>query len=120
MKTQIERLCALDPEIGAVVADELKRQRDGLELIASENVVSELSGAETILSFVPEPTYAPCVVCCGVCCGAAVCVPVCVDVACSGVGCSACSGSGCLLRFVMESVTPSSVRSSRTPTFRIR
>ena len=41
MKTQIERLCALDPEIGAVVADELKRQRDGLELIASENVVSE-------------------------------------------------------------------------------
>ncbi len=41
MKTQIERLCALDPEIGAVVADELKRQRDELELIASENVVSE-------------------------------------------------------------------------------
>ena len=41
MKTQIERLCALDPEIGAVVADELERQRDGLELIASENVVSE-------------------------------------------------------------------------------
>ena len=41
MKTQIERLCALDPEIGAVVADELERQRNGLELIASENVVSE-------------------------------------------------------------------------------
>lgn len=41
MKTQIERLCAWDPEIGAVVADELERQRDGLELIASENVVSE-------------------------------------------------------------------------------
>ena len=41
MKTQNERLCALDPEIGAVVADELERQRNGLELIASENVVSE-------------------------------------------------------------------------------
>ena len=41
MKTQIERLLALDPEIGAVVSDELERQRNGLELIASENVVSE-------------------------------------------------------------------------------
>ncbi len=41
MKTQIEQLCAMDPEIGAVVADELERQRNGLELIASENVVSE-------------------------------------------------------------------------------
>ena len=118
MKTQIERLCALDPEIGAVVADELKRQRDGLELIASENVVSELSWLETMLSFVPEPTYAPCVGCCVVCCGAA--ISVCADADGDGVGCSACSGSACLLRFVMESVTPSSVRSSRTPTFRIR
>ncbi len=30
-----------DPEIGAVVEEELERQRGGLELIASENVVSE-------------------------------------------------------------------------------
>ena len=37
----IERLSGFDPEIGAVVAEELERQRDGLELIASENVVSE-------------------------------------------------------------------------------
>ena len=38
---QIELLSMTDPEIGAVVAEELKRQRDGIELIASENVVSE-------------------------------------------------------------------------------
>ena len=37
----IAELSVLDPEIGAVVADELKRQRGGLELIASENVVSK-------------------------------------------------------------------------------
>ena len=37
----IERLSGMDPEIGAVIAEELNRQRDGLELIASENVVSE-------------------------------------------------------------------------------
>ena len=37
----IARLSGMDPEIGAVVAEELERQRDGLELIASENVVSE-------------------------------------------------------------------------------
>ena len=37
----IVRLSGMDPEIGAVVAEELERQRDGLELIASENVVSE-------------------------------------------------------------------------------
>ncbi|MBE6569585.1 MAG: serine hydroxymethyltransferase [Ruminococcaceae bacterium] len=34
-------LSQADPAIGAVVAEELKRQRDGIELIASENVVSE-------------------------------------------------------------------------------
>ncbi len=38
---QIEMLSQADPAIGAVVAEELKRQRDGIELIASENVVSE-------------------------------------------------------------------------------
>lgn len=37
----IARLSGMDPEIGAVIAEELERQRDGLELIASENVVSE-------------------------------------------------------------------------------
>ncbi len=37
----IARLSGFDPEIGVIVAEELERQRDGLELIASENVVSE-------------------------------------------------------------------------------
>ncbi len=37
----IARLAAADPAIGAVVAEELARQRGGLELIASENVVSD-------------------------------------------------------------------------------
>jgi len=37
----INELSLYDPEIGAVVADELGRQRRGLELIASENVVSK-------------------------------------------------------------------------------
>ncbi len=37
----VDRLSAYDPEIGAVVGEELARQRGGIELIASENVVSE-------------------------------------------------------------------------------
>ena len=37
----VAALAGFDPEIGAVVAEELARQRGGLELIASENVVSE-------------------------------------------------------------------------------
>ena len=37
----IERLRAYDPEVGEAVASELHRQRRGLELIASENLVSE-------------------------------------------------------------------------------
>lgn len=40
INSQIEKLMEFDPEIGAVVAEELSRQRNGLELIASENVVS--------------------------------------------------------------------------------
>lgn len=39
--TMIGELTGYDPEIGAVVAEELARERGGLELIASENVVSE-------------------------------------------------------------------------------
>ncbi len=37
----IEELRVLDPEIGSVIASELNRQKRGLELIASENVVSK-------------------------------------------------------------------------------
>lgn len=37
----INELSIYDPEIAAVIADELSRQRGGLELIASENVVSK-------------------------------------------------------------------------------
>ncbi|MCQ2431234.1 MAG: serine hydroxymethyltransferase [Clostridia bacterium] len=49
---KINELTALDPEIGAAVKEEYDRQRDGLELIASENVVSEavLLAAGTILT----------------------------------------------------------------------
>ena len=34
-------ICDYDPEVGAAMSDELKRQRRNIELIASENVVSE-------------------------------------------------------------------------------
>jgi len=37
----VDRLSTYDPEIGAIVGEELARQRGGIELIASENVVSE-------------------------------------------------------------------------------
>ena len=49
---KIRELSALDAEIGAAVEAEYNRQRDGLELIASENVVSEavLLAAGTILT----------------------------------------------------------------------
>lgn len=49
---KINELRAYDPEIGAAVEAEYNRQRDGLELIASENVVSEavLLAAGTILT----------------------------------------------------------------------
>ena len=39
--TMADKLSSIDPEIGAVVEEELTRQRRGIELIASENVVSE-------------------------------------------------------------------------------
>ena len=49
---KIHELAAFDAEIGAAVEAEYNRQRDGLELIASENVVSEavLLAAGTILT----------------------------------------------------------------------
>ncbi|MBR5525045.1 MAG: serine hydroxymethyltransferase [Clostridia bacterium] len=52
IKDTINRLTAYDPEIGAAVEAEYNRQRRGIELIASENVVSEavLLAAGTILT----------------------------------------------------------------------
>ena len=41
IKDTIRDLTAFDPEIGAAVEAEYNRQRRGIELIASENVVSE-------------------------------------------------------------------------------
>ena len=41
IKKEIDRLIAADAEIGSAVLEEYNRQRDGIELIASENVVSE-------------------------------------------------------------------------------
>ena len=52
IKDTIQQLSAFDPEIGAAVEAEYNRQRRGIELIASENVVSEavLLAAGTILT----------------------------------------------------------------------
>ena len=41
MNEMIEKVALTDPEIAEAISAELTRQRDGLELIASENVVSE-------------------------------------------------------------------------------
>ncbi len=41
VKETIEKVALTDPEVAAAISAELERQRDGLELIASENVVSE-------------------------------------------------------------------------------
>ncbi len=41
VKKSIESVALTDPEVAAVIQSELDRQRDGLELIASENIVSE-------------------------------------------------------------------------------
>ncbi len=48
----LEILRTVDPELAAAVADEGRRQRDGVELIASENYVSEavLAAAGTVLT----------------------------------------------------------------------
>lgn len=52
VKETIKRLAAYDPEVGKAIAAEYKRQNDGIELIASENFVSEavLEAAGTILT----------------------------------------------------------------------
>ncbi|MBR2340333.1 MAG: serine hydroxymethyltransferase [Clostridia bacterium] len=52
IKENIERLSGFDPEIGEAVMKEYDRQRGGIELIASENVVSEavLLAAGTVLT----------------------------------------------------------------------
>ncbi len=52
IKDTIDRLTTVDPEIGQAVLAEYDRQRRGIELIASENVVSEavLMAAGTILT----------------------------------------------------------------------
>lgn len=39
----LDRLQSTDPEVHAALADELRRQQDGIELIASENLVSRAS-----------------------------------------------------------------------------
>ena len=41
VKKSIETVALTDPEVASVIQSELDRQRDGLELIASENIVSE-------------------------------------------------------------------------------
>ncbi len=52
IKDTIAKLTAIDPEIGNAIDAEYNRQRRGIELIASENVVSEavLAAAGTILT----------------------------------------------------------------------
>ncbi len=49
---KIEELTALDPEVGAAISEEYYREANGIELIASENVVSEavLLAAGSILT----------------------------------------------------------------------
>ena len=48
----IEKLRSTDPEVFGLIAKEVRRQEDGLELIASENFVSEavLAAAGTVLT----------------------------------------------------------------------
>lgn len=52
VRNSIARLAAFDPEIGNAVEAEMKRQERGIELIASENVVSEavMLAAGTLLT----------------------------------------------------------------------
>ena len=49
---QMKKLSSLDPEVGAAVEAEYQRECNGIELIASENVVSEavLLAAGTVLT----------------------------------------------------------------------
>ncbi len=52
IRENIEKLIAADKEVGEAILNEYNRQRDGIELIASENVVSEavLLAAGSILT----------------------------------------------------------------------
>ena len=52
IKENIEKLIAADKEVGQAILDEYNRQKNGIELIASENVVSEsvLLAAGSILT----------------------------------------------------------------------
>ncbi len=52
VQEMINKLASTDSEVAAAIEAELKRQRDGLELIASENVVSEavLMAAGSVLT----------------------------------------------------------------------
>ena len=52
VKEMLEFLCAQDPEVGEAIGLELKRQKRNIELIASENIVSEavLAAAGSVLT----------------------------------------------------------------------
>lgn len=52
IREQIQKIAKQDPEIAAAIADELRRQQDSIELIASENLISEavLAAAGSILT----------------------------------------------------------------------
>lgn len=52
IRESIDKLIGYDPELGGAVLDEYERQRGGIELIASENVVSDavLLAAGSILT----------------------------------------------------------------------
>ena len=52
IRENIEKIIGFDKEVGEAILDEYNRQRDGIELIASENVVSEavLLAAGSILT----------------------------------------------------------------------
>lgn len=56
VQSVIEKLQQLDPEVGDAVAAELQREKRGLELIASENIISE--GVMLAMATPPANKYA--------------------------------------------------------------
>jgi glycine hydroxymethyltransferase len=52
IQTMMDYICQHDPEVGQAVMKEFQRQRRNIELIASENVVSEtvLAAAGSVLT----------------------------------------------------------------------